>query len=428
MNYILFFQYIKNFLAVPSTLIFFLAAVILTFKTGFLQFRGFRRFIRLITVNLGRRKAGELKTINAFHALFTAMSTTIGVGNVVGPSVAIIIGGPGALFWLLVYMFFASATKYTEVVLAIKYRERTSDGRILGGPAEYLKHVRPYLAHWFGLVTIFLFAGWSGLQANSLAEILAQQSVPEWITGLLLAVFVFIVLVGGAKRVGEVSSRIVPIMFVLYVTFTIVILLGDIAALKQAFVLIGRSVISPSAPIGGFLGSTIFAAMQEGAYKAIYVSEAGVGTSSIPHSMSDVSNPTDQGLLAMFSMMADAFLCLISGLLVLSTGLWQGGVLTATTVYRIFEVYYPVIGPLVFAACIILFISGTTIGNGFNGSQSFASFTRYRWINWYYGFIALTVFLGAISDVPLIWAIMEFLLPLVAIPNLIGVLILAFRK
>lgn len=356
------------------------------------------------------------------------MASSIGIGNIVGPSLAIVIGGPGALFWLVVYAFFGSVTKLTEVTFALFYREKTDDGKILGGPAQYLKKISPILAHWYAASTIILFAGWSGIQSKALAEIVAHRGIPESITGLCFAIFVVMVLMGGAKRVGQIASKIVPFMFVLYVTFSLWILLSNSGALWNALLLILKTIFVPAAPVGGFVGATVFVALRQGIYKGVFITESGMGTSAIAHAMSDVEQPIDQGILALFSVAADTFLCLLSGLLVLTSGIWQEGIMSNTLVFQVFESQFPALGPLVFMVSAVLFITTTAIGNGFNGGQSFAAFTHYRWLNWYYVFVGLVIFISSISDVPLVWAIMDLVLPLVALPNLIGIVILAIRK
>ncbi len=427
MDLINFFKSINLLLDIPVTIAFLCVALFLTLYLGIPQIRFFKHFLSFAKEGFGRSDDSQVKTINAFHAMFTAMSTSIGVGTVVGPSLAIALGGPGALFWLVIYAILGSVTKLTEVSFAIKFREITQEGRVIGGPAEYLRKVHPFLASWYGVATIFLFAGWSGIQSKALSEILLEKGVPEWISGLCLAVIVFIVLIGGAKRVGNVASRLVPLMFILYVTFSCWILLTHLSVLGESLQLIFRSVLYPTAPVGGFLGATLFAAIREGTFKGVFITESGMGTSSIAHSMSDVKRPLDQGILAMYSVAAEIFLCILSGLLVLVTGVWKTGVFSNILVFKIFESQLPIIGPTFFIASIILFITTTAIGNSFNGSQSFAAFTKYRWIKAYYLFVCTIIFLSSIAHLSLVWAVMDVVLPLVAIPNLIGILYLTFK-
>ncbi len=427
MDLLILINQFNHFLDVPTTFLFLGVGIYLTIRNGFLQFRGMPRFWKLITKGVGEEKT-KLKTISPFQALFTAMSTTIGIGNVVGPIFAIVMGGPGALFWLLAYAFFGAATKFTEVVFAIHYRTQTKDNKILGGPAEYLKAVHPFLAHWYGLATMLLFAGWAGIQATILGELYAYHGVPTWLTGAVLAGLVFAILSGGAQRVSTLASKLVPIMFTVYVSFALWILLSDIGALKHAFGLMFSHIFTPAAAVGGFMGATLFAAIRAGTYKSVFITESGVGTSAIPHSLADTKIPTDQGLLALFSVTADAFLCLLSGLMILASGLWTTGQYSSLLIYSIFANHWPIVGPFVFLFSVSLFIISTAIGNGFNGSISFATITKYRWMLAYNAFVGVVCFFSALAKVQLVWEMMDLLLPLVAIPNLVGLIILTVRQ
>jgi AGCS family alanine or glycine:cation symporter len=438
MNLLACFQYFNQVIALPATIIFFGAGIILTLKLRFIQFRGFPRLLKLVrqqgSPSLRQGSGGqaakqENKTINPFHAMFAAMATTIGMGNIVGPTIAIYTGGPGALFWLLVYIFFASATKFTEVTFGLYTRVKMADGSLVGGPMQYLKLVHPALAYWYIGVMMFLFVYWSGLQANTLAQIFAQEAIPVWVIGAVLACITFLVLQGGASRVGSIASRLVPIMFVLYVTFALFILLRDLHALTSALSLVAHSILSPTAAMGGFAGATVLKAMQSGSFQAIFISEAGLGTSSIAHAMSDAKRPTDQGILALYSMGADAFLSSLSGLLVLVTGVWMSGSFRSTLIYEVFKMNSPLLGRFVLIGAVTLFVLTTIIGNIFNGTQTVTSIAQSkRWVRWYLGFAITVVFLGPIAPVRLIWEVMDTLLFLVAVPNLIALLILAHTR
>ncbi|MDR3551421.1 MAG: alanine:cation symporter family protein, partial [Candidatus Babeliales bacterium] len=270
-----------------------------------------------------------------------------------------------------------------------------------------------------------LMAGWSGVQANTLASILAQESIPAGITGILLAAMVWFVLQGGAQRVGNVATALVPTMFVCYVSFSLFILLSHPAALMHAFSLIAQNIFTPSAAVSGL---TAFGVMRIGICRGIFITESGLGTSSIPHAMADVQKPSDQGILAMFSAGADAFLSLLSGLLVLVTGIWMQGEFRSTLVYEVFKNYSPSFGRYILMISIALFAITTVIGNSFNGRQSFASITNFRFVHLYILFTVALIIIGSLSDSCLIWEMMDTALIFVAVPNLIGVLYLAFKK
>jgi len=413
-------------LSYPLIIVFFSVGIILTGMTRFAQIRAFPQFIRLVTH--GMRHTHQAHTINSFHALFAAISTTMGMGNIVGPSLAIMVGGPGALFWLLVYIFFGSVIKFAEVTFAVATRIKTEDGHIIGGPMQYLKVVSSALAQWYNVAIIVLLISWTSLQSNTLASILVQENIPAWVTGLLLSLLTLVILRGGAELVGSLASRLVPLMFVLYVSSVLFILFKDIALLREAFALVCSTIFTRAAAVGGFAGATVFQAMRIGILRGILMTEAGVGTSAIPHALSDAQRPVDQGILAMCSMVTDMFLSLISGLLALVTGVWMQGVFRSTLIYEAFSLHLPVFGRWVLVFSVILFVLTTVIGNSFNGMQSFNALTRYRFVQWYIGLICLVVFFGAIISAPLAWEIADTIMVLVALPNLLGLVILTYRN
>jgi len=415
-----------QFLALPIVILFFGTGIILTLMTRFAQIRAFPKFLKLITQGMGQKKEGN--AINSFHALFAAMATTIGMGNVVGPSLAIMVGGPGALFWLVVYIFFGSVIKFTEVTFALHTRIKTKEGKIIGGPMQYLRAVHPFLANWYNVLIIFMLVCWSSLQSNTLANILALEAVPHWVTGVGISVFAAIVLSGGAKRMGNMASKLVPFMFILYVGFVLIILCKDLGTLRNAILLVFQSVTTQAAALGGFAGASVFYAMRMGILRGILITEAGVGTSSIPHAMSDAQRPSDQGILAMCAMVADMVLSILSGLLILVTGVWIKGEFRSTLIYEAFRLHSPLFGKYILVISIGLFVLTTVVGNSFNGMQSFSALTHYRWVNVYIASVVAVIFFGALMPVPLIWEIADTLMVLVAVPNLIGLLVLAWRN
>lgn len=425
MSLIWFFINISTFLAIPAAFILFFGAFYFSCITGFLQFRSFSHFFRLIAGNITSKKTVGKNAINPFYALFTAMSTSLGMGTIVGPSIAIVIGGPGALFWMIIYTILASITKFVEVTYALYFRKTTAEGLILGGPMQYLYYAHPYLASWYTGATIFLFSAWSGLQSNALAETLSKEAIPTWVTGLGIACLTFFLLYGGAKRIGEFNSKLVPIMFVFYCSAALVILLSDLHALKMAILLSLSNSFTFAPAVGGFAGASFYNALQVGIYKGAFTTESGMGTSSIPHSMANIKYPTDQGILAMVSVFVDSFIISLSGLCILVSGIWQKGVINNTMMYYVFNNYFPTFGKLILVLAISMFIIGTIIGNSFNGRQSFATITNYKHLFWYNLAVSSFLFFSTIIDAPLAWAIADTILPLVAVPNILGLIYLS---
>ncbi len=418
---------VNAFLALPSLLLFLGTGIVLTLKTRFIQIRAFPRFWQLLRKGVQKGHA-HAHTLSPFHALFSAMATTIGMGNIVGPSMAISVGGPGALFWLLMYIVFGSVTKFTEVTFAVHSRKVSKQGDIIGGPTCYLGLVTPNLGKWYAFLTIFLFTGWSSIQVNTLSCIWAREGVPHMVTGLLAVIILLAVVLGGVERIGYFASRIVPLKFFLYVFFALLILLQNIPAVGEAIKSVLINAFTPLAAIGGLTGVTLLTVMREGIYKSIFITEAGLGTSSISHALADVERPLDQGILALYSGLADMFLCTLSGLLTLVTGVWLTGKLSNTLIYEAFKLYSPIGGAqYALMVSVLLFVITALIGNTYNGSQSFALLTSYNYVKFYYVAAALIAFTGSLAAVPLLWSIMDIALLFVAVPNLLGVVYLAFR-
>lgn len=410
----------------PIALSFLATGIILSFMTKFPQLRKIQQFFKIISSRDVNKSSKN--TISPLQALFTAMSTSLGMGTIIAPPLAVTIGGPGALFWIAVYSFFGSVTKYVEVAFAVKYKRYAKDGTIIGGPTGYLYQIHPWLADWYGLLTIFLFSSWTALQAKSMAVTYEYLNIPDYITGLLMASFVFFMLIGGAKRIGEFSSKLVPFMCTIYFIACCLIIFADLTILKNALCSIFSHAFTSTATTGGFVGSTLMISMRQGIMKSAFITEAGVGTAAIPHALAETDSPTNQGILAMYSIIGDTFFCLLSGVVTLVTGVWTLGRISNDLPYLAFQKALPTIGATIYTATVTLFIIGTAIGNSLNGSKSFAFFTNNRYMYAYYKFVGLCIFLGAIVEAPTLWSISEqIIMPLIVLPNIIGIIILTVR-
>jgi alanine or glycine:cation symporter, AGCS family len=427
MNVLAFFCWLNSsVLSFPLIVVFFTISVLLTGVLFFPQVRAFPQFIHLLLQ--GPREKTETKdSLSSFNALFAAIATTMGMGNIVGPSMAIMVGGPGALFWLLLYIFLGSVIKFAEVTFAVSTRETTKDGKIIGGPMQYLKQVSPAIAHWYNAAIIVLLMSWSSLQSNTLAHILLKESIPAGVTGGVLALITLIILLGGAQRFGRIATTLVPIMFVLYVSSALFILLKDMGALRDSLFLVITHIATPAAAVGGFAGASLFQSMRVGVLRGILMTEAGVGTAAIPHSLATTTRPADQGILAMCSMVTDAFLSTISGLLALVTGVWMEGPFRSTLIYEVFLHNLPFWGRYILVISVVLFVLTTVIGNSFNGMQSFNVLTRYRWRYIYITIILAIIFCGALVSAPLAWEIADTIMVFVALPNLLGLVVLTYN-
>ncbi|HSW75947.1 MAG TPA: amino acid carrier protein [Candidatus Saccharimonadales bacterium] len=410
---------------VPLACIFLSSGIILSIMTKFPQLRKFKQFLHIL--HLKKSHHTTKNTMSPLQALYTAMSTSLGMGNILTPPIAIAIGGPGALFWMLVYSFFGSVTKFTEVTFAVKYKRYAHDGSIIGGPTGYLYQVHPFLANWYGVLSIFLFSAWSALQSKALATTYAYHHIPEPLTGLIIAVFVLFMLISGTKTIGLFASKIVPFMYTTYLFSSFFIIFANIPALKDAIISIFTHAFSPTAAIGGFLGSTALMGLRQGIFKGAFTTEAGVGTAAIPHAYSDTDNAINQGILGMYSIFMNTFLSIISGLVTLVTGVWTMGKTSNDLTLYAFKFALPHFGTLALTTTVTLCIIGATLGNSFNGSKCFGFITNNRWLTTYYGFVSFFIFLGAIVDTPMLWDIADIILPLIVLPNIVGLFILTLR-
>ena len=414
------------FLMVPGILVAVIS-IILSFKTRFIQLRAIPQMLKSIFAKPGKEGS---KTIVPRQALFTAMSTTIGTASMAAPVLAIRIGGPGALLGFMFATFFGAAANYIEVTLALAYRKKMPDGTIMGGPMQYLQALSPRFAWWYAVGALWLLVVWSTAQANIVADIMTTYYVPTWLTGLVLAVVVTYALFGGIKRIGAISEKIVPIMFVLYTGAAGYIILCNITILPQIFRIMIDSVFSRDALVGASVATGFYQAMRWGVIRGFQANEAGIGTATIPHSMAETNSPTTQGVLSMASTYAHGIICLMSGLVTLITGTWNDPNIAfgINIVSTSFFMYFSYLGPLLLLVSLILFGYGTILGNGYNGSQCLNYVASTRYLPAYYLATGALVFLGAVLDIRLVWEVSDYFMVPVATPHMIALLILAFRR
>ncbi len=417
-----------------SCLFILFGSIVISFKTRFIQ-------IKLIPFLLKNMRKEEKQvegahTISPQRALFTAMSTTLGMGTIVAPIIAIYYGGPGALIGFLLTSFFGSAATYSEVSLSIQHRKKLESGVIMGGPMQYLKKLlSPAIAKFYAVGCFLLMVSWSGAQSNQLAAILNSHmlgaySIPKEITGLVLAIITFIVLIGGIKWIGAISAKLVPMMFVLYLGSCFWIFFSNISILPSIFGEIIQSAMHPQALASGAIVGGIFSALRWGVFKGLHVSEAGIGTQTIPHSMAETSDPSSQGMLAMASTYMSGFLALLSGCVALITKTWQDPQipLGINMVAASFEMYFPSFGLGIVALATLLFAFGTILGNSYNGSQCFGYLTNNRGLFIYFGLTSFVVFLGAVADVQIMWAYTDLILAAITIPHMAALVKAAFKS
>ena len=379
----------------------------------------------------GRRASGE-GDITPFNALMTSLSATIGTGNIAGVATAIVLGGPGALFWMWCTALVGMATKYAEVVCAVHYRETDEAGNHIGGPMYYIKN--GLKRHWAWLGTVFALLGMlagfgigNTVQANSVADVLNSNfNVPTWATGVTLAVLVGLVLIGGIRWIAEVAGKLVPIMGIGYVLGGLVILAINAAAIPEAFSLIFTYAFTPVAATGGFAGAAVWAAIRYGVARGIFSNEAGLGSAPIAHAAASTNSPVRQGIVAMLETFIDTIVvCTITGLVIIISGAWTSGVTGASLSSAAFEQALPHFGGYVVTFASAIFAFTTLLGWSFYGEKcvqylfGFKSITPFRLI-W-----VMVIPIGAIAELDLIWLIADTLNAFMAIPNLIALLLLS---
>ncbi len=430
-------EVITDYILFVVCIFILLGSVFITCQMRFVQVRCFPQLYRMLKSSFARRHtAKNAHTILPHQALFTSMSTTLGISTIVAPVIAIKLGGPGALIGFLLTAFFGSAATFTEVNLSLQYRKRLSCGTIMGGPMQYLYHlVSPRMAKWYALGCFVLMAVWSAAQANQLAAILdspllGTMRMPTYLSGILIALCVIFTLTGGIKRVSALSSRLVSAMFILYLSACMWILVNNYDLILPVLGQVFHAAISPYALASGTLVGGAVSALRWGIFKGIQTCEAGLGTQSIPHSMAEIQNDTEQGLLAMLSTYTSGALAFLSGCVALITQTWLDPniPLGINMVAASFEIYFAYAGIIIIAICALLFAFGTILGNSYNGSQCFGYLTQNKYINIYLIASAFVIFCGAIAEVKIVWSLVDVVLAAIAIPHMCALIVYAYRN
>lgn len=400
--------------------------IFISFKTKFIQIRALPYLFKLTEGLFSSKNQEEQYTIKPYKALFTAMSTTLGIGTIVAPVIAIHLGGPGALVGFLLTSFFGSASTYLEVNLSLKYRHRLESGQIMGGPMQYLKYIASAkMAKWYALCCFILMPAWSGAQANQLAAMLSSPllgswHVSPWMTGGIISIVVIALLLGGIKKVGALEAKLVPVKFVLYVGACFFILFSDLPRFAQVLSTIFSSSLSPYTMASGAVVGGLMSSLRWGVFKGLQCCEAGLGSQTIPHAMAETKDPKAQATLAMLSTYASGFIAFLSGCVALMTGCWEDPSLPLgmSMVAASFQLYFASFGIIAIAGCALIFAFGTILGNGYNGSQAYGFLTQNKKFRYYYLLTALCIFLGSVCDAKLVWATTDIILAAMAIPHM----------
>lgn len=379
----------------------------------------------------GRAAEGKGE-ISPFNALMTELSACIGTGNIAGVATAIVLGGPGAIFWMWMTALVGMATKFAEAVLAVRYRQQDSRGEYVGGPMYYITNgLGP---KWRWLAVLFaLFASIAGfgignmVQANSVAHALKSSlSVPEWVTGAMLVVLAGIVLIGGIKRLGAVAGKLVPFMAIAYIAAGTAALIINYAKVPEAFSLIFSHAFSPIAASGGFAGAAVWAAIRFGVARGVFSNEAGLGSAPIAHAAAQTKGPVSQGLVAMLGPFIDTILvCSFTALVILTSGAWTGGETGAALTGKAFELALPGTGHYVITFALSLFAFTTILGWSYYSERSLEYLFGVRIIKPFRIIWCAAIFIGATAQLAFVWLLADTLNALMAIPNLIALVLLS---
>ena len=442
---------IDNFVwGIPLMVLILAGGILLTVRLGVMQFRKLPLALKWMVKN---EEGGEGE-ISSFSALCTALSATIGTGNIVGVATAVGAGGPGALFWMIVAAFFGMATKFAEGLLAVKYRVVAKDGHSLGGPFYYIEQGMGKKWKWLAKIFAFfgvcvgLFGIGTFSQVNGISSavhgffdsanahcvnlpFLGEYSWSVVISSLVLAFCVASVLIGGIKRIASVSQVIVPFMAIIYFLFAGILIVTNITAVPSAIAVIVEAAFSPRAITGGAVGS-MFVAMQKGVARGIFSNEAGLGSAPIAAAAAQTKEPVRQGLVSMTGTFIDTIvICTLTGLSIVLTGAWQvkglEGVGVTTYAFQKGLPFPPEVSAFVLMLCLVFFAFTTILGWDYYGERCLEYlFNRnmkhvkiFRWI------YILAVFIGPYMTVSAVWTIADIFNGLMAIPNMIAIFALS---
>jgi AGCS family alanine or glycine:cation symporter len=427
--------------------------IYLTTRVGFLQLRRFGYAMKNTIGKIFTKQTAGEGEITPFQAMSTALAATVGTGNIAGVTGAIIIGGPGAVFWMWISAFFGMITKYSEVVLAIRYRERNEKGEWVGGPMYYIRNGLGKKWQWLGvmfsvLTCLAAFGIGNMTQVNTIAtsintalssfgvntansvELFGRQlQISSIIIGVLVAIVVGLVLMGGVKRIGAVTELMVPFMAAVYIIMSLVVVACNLDAVGPIFASIFKGAFSPDAALGGAFGITIMTAMQKGIGRGVFSNEAGLGSAPMAHASSSETNPVMQGMYGIFEVFMDTIVICTLTALVLLCGVhsgvevqWGTGGGVELIIASISLVFGAKFGSTVVAIAVVLFALSTVLSWALYGSRCFEFLLGRKLLPVYQTVFVLVCLIGASMELGLVWNIADTLNGFMAIPNLIALI------
>ena len=436
---------VNNFIwGVPAMVCIFGVGLYLSIRTNFLQIRKFPYAIKTTLGRIFRKRDASDGAITPFQAVCTALAATVGTGNIAGVAGAIAIGGPGAIFWMWVSALFGMCTKYAEVTLAVHYREINANGELVGGPMYYIKNGLSKKWHWlaylfaaFGVLTVF--GTGNATQVNTITtainsallnyNVISESAVStsNLIIGIIIAILIAMILLGGIKRIGHVTEKLVPFMALLYILLGLGVILLNIQNVPAVFASIFRGAFQPRAVTGGIVLS-MFTSLKKGVSCGIFSNEAGLGTGSIAHACADTKKPVKQGMFGIFEVFTDTIvICTLTALVILCSGVAvdYGKAAGAELTILGFTSTYGSWVSIFTAVAMCCFAFSTAVGWGLYGARCIEFLFSEKVIKPFMVIYSLVAILGATANLGLMWSIAETFNGLMAIPNLIALFLLS---
>ena len=432
-----------NILSISMLVLLISAGLFLTVRTGFFQFRYFGYVLKntigsLFNKNLHKKDSAN---VSPFQAVTTALAGTIGTGSIAGVATALVLGGPGAIFWMWVSALVGMVTKYSEIVLSLKYREKNDKGAWLGGPMYYIE--RGLGLKWLAIIfAVFAMISCLGTgnatQSNSISGIVHSNfNVPVWVTGLILTVLVGSVIIGGVKRIATINEKLVPVMAVFFILSSFIALIVNIKSVPSAFELIFREAFNFKSAFGGVAGYGILSAMRYGVGRGVFSNEAGLGSAPIAHAASSTEDPVKQGLWGVFEVfITTIIICTVSALIILTSGAYldafcvgavpelNGASLSGAALNEAL----PYVGGYVIMISTVFFALSTILGWAYYGEVCaryiFKKHANTAVLVYRICYVAF-VFVGAVAEINLVWLISDCFNALMALPNLVALIALS---
>lgn len=433
---------------IPMLMLLLGTGIFLTVRLGFLQFRHFGLIMKKTVGRLFEKKENKEGTLTPIQALTTALAGTVGTGNIAGVAGAIAIGGPGAIFWMWTAALFGMCTKYSEIILAVRYRQKNAKGDYVGGPMYYIQNGLG--RRWKWLAVIFCVFGMIAAlgtgcmtQINTIAKSIGSVFTsfrPDMdpqllqliylIIGIAASILTILVLFGGLQRIGNVTEKLVPVMALVYIIASLIVVISHADQILPAFGQIFEGAFNPSAIGGGLAGAVIQSAMRAGFGRGIFSNEAGLGTAPIAHAAADVEHPVEQGLYGVFEVFADTIIiCTLTALAILCSGcapLFYGKSAAADlTILAFSTTFGSRAASVIIAACITMFAFSTLLSWSLYGGRCMEFLFGEKGMAVYQAIYVVFVVVGATTQLDLVWNLADSMNALMAIPNLIAVLALS---